>query len=195
MQNARRMRRQKKERVLVRTVALMNLLVIGLATGCGGGDQRESVPPARNSGKEQKAQRLSPTAEFRKAVLDLQPGEKVRDVEIDEQPGGGYAISASFESGQSLTLGAGLGRSLIESDMKETYRVLYTSRNASQIEEASLTAYAPVVDQYGNETPAVVYSTTLDGVTGRKINWDSFPTLDFDSLWVVTERNPSFEQE
>lgn len=118
MQNARRMRRQKKGRVLVRTVALMNLLVIGLATGCGGGDQRESVPSARNSGKEQKAQRLSPTAEFRKAVLDLQPGEKVRDVEIDEQPGGGYAISASFESGQSLALGAGLGRSLIESDMK-----------------------------------------------------------------------------
>jgi len=32
-------------------------------------------------------------------------------------------------------------------------------------------------------------------VTGRKINWDSFPTLDFDTLWVVTERNPSFEQE
>lgn len=79
--------------------------------------------------------------------------------------------------------------------MKETYRVLYTSRNASQIETASLTAYAPVVDQYGNETPAVVYSTTLDGVTGRKINWDNFPTLDFNTLWVVTERNPSFAPE
>lgn len=127
--------------------------------------------------------------------MDLQPGERVRDVEIDQQQEGRYAVSASFDAGELLALGASLGQRMIENDMKETYRVLYTSDNASQIEEASLTAYAPVVDQYGNETPAVVYSTRLDGITGRKINWDNFPTLDFNTLWVVTERSASFEQE
>ena len=94
--------------------------------------------------------------------------DKLKSVEVSEQKNGGWGVAVEFNASDNLT--KNLQRSGIERQMSEVYTALYKS--GKNIKTASVNAYFPLRDQYGNVSDYVIYATTLDGDEASKVNWN-----------------------
>jgi len=115
-----------------------------------------------------------------------------RSVEVVEQANGGWGVFVEYNAGDNLT--TSLKKTGIEKTMSEVYIALYTSD--LDIRTASVAAYFPVVDQYGNESEAIVYKSVLEKEEADKVNWDidgSYLQLEIlPGVWSTTLLHPDF---
>lgn len=118
---------------------------------------------------------LSEEEQVRKLVADQLSGNNnlkkpyIREIDVVEQPGGGWGVFVEYNAGDNLT--TNLRKGSIESKMSDIYIALYTSDK--DIRTASVAAYFPLVDKYGNDVDGLVYKTVLDKEEAEKVNWDA----------------------
>jgi hypothetical protein len=117
-------------------------------------------------------------------------GDKVRSIGIVPQIQAGYGVFVQFEASQNLT--NGLTNAGVKFDTEGAYKSIYASPVAQQVRTASMTAWLPLADQFGNTSDQPVFKTILDGRTGRRITWDAVHGLDFAPLWQVAMQSPTF---
>jgi hypothetical protein len=115
---------------------------------------------------------------------------KLRDVDVIKQIGGGWGVFVEFNADDNLT--SGLIKAGIEADMQESYESLYTSDH--KVKQASMGAFYPLIDRYGNEEQGLIYKTVLRRKVAEKINWANAHFLQWDSLWDVTFQNVEFSK-
>lgn len=115
----------------------------------------------------------------------------VRGVDVVPQEQGGYGVFVEFDAMQSTS--ASVMKQGIEYAMADVYDALYTS--SLDVRTASVAAYLPLTDKYGNTSAGMVYKTMLDKATASKVNWSaSTDTLYWQvlpGLWTTTILNPS----
>jgi len=74
------------------------------------------------------------------------------------------------------------------------YIALYTS--GKDVQTATVAAYFPLVDRYGNESEGVVLKTSLSKMEAGKVNWDADNTMLQRSIipdvWTTTLVHPEF---
>ena len=58
----------------------------------------------------------------------------------------------------------------IQKKMSEVYKALYATEHNVLI--ASVSAYFPLMDKYGNTSQGLIYRTLLPRTEASKINWD-----------------------
>ena len=69
----------------------------------------------------------------------------------------------------------GLAKRAIEVRMLELCKTLYTA--GIPIWEVSIDAYMEAIDPYGNIEDIPVYGTTMDRLTGARVNWDNLDRI------------------
>lgn len=115
----------------------------------------------------------------------------VRGVDVVPQEQGGYGVFVEFDAMQSTS--ASVMKQGIEYTMADVYDALYTS--SLDVRTASVAAYLPLTDKYGNTSAGMVYKTMLDKATASKVNWSaSTDTLYWQvlpGLWTTTILNRS----
>lgn len=117
----------------------------------------------------------------------------IRGVDVVPQQQGGYGVFVEFNAAQSSS--ASVIKQGIEYGMADVYTALYTS--GLDVRTASVVAYLPLTDKYGNTSDGMVYKTILDKAVASKVNWSaSKDTLEWKvlpSLWDTTILNPSLK--
>jgi hypothetical protein len=115
------------------------------------------------------------------------------DVEPDLAVKGAWDVTVDFNGDNNIT--NGMTENGIEIQMSDIYIALYTSNQ--KIEIATVTAYLPVTDKYGNTSDGIVYRSTLDIDDASKINWNADKsTLELQILpgvWSTDFVSPAFE--
>lgn len=150
--------------------------------------EQSSEPPKPLSEKEQ----------IQKLVSDQLKGTNnmknpyVKKIDVIEQVDGGWGVFVEYNADDNLT--KNLRKTGIECRMSEIYIALYTSDK--DIRSASVAAYFPLVDQYGNEISGVVYKSILEKGEADKVNWGSdSSTLKLSILpgvWTTSILHPEF---
>lgn len=77
--------------------------------------------------------------------------------------------------------------------MADVYIALYTSN--LDVRTASVAAYLPLTDTYGNTSDGMVYKTMLDKTVAGKVNWSADKSMlewqVLPGVWTTTILNPS----
>ena len=141
---------------------------------------------------------LSEEEQIRKLISEQLKGDNnlgkpyIRKIDVIKQVNGGWGVFVEYNADDNLT--KNLRKIGIEKKMSEIYIALYTS--GKDIRSASVSAYFPLVDKYGNESDGVVYKSILDKKEADKINWNSDPsTLKLSILpgvWTTSILHPEF---
>jgi hypothetical protein len=127
---------------------------------------------------EQTSPPVTPVSEedqLRQIVSDVLRGntnmkqQRLRKVDIVAQANGGWGVFTDFNADDNLT--ANMRKGALESQMAEVYIALYTSDK--DVRTATVAAYFPLVDQYGNESEGVVLKTSLSKAEAAKVNWSA----------------------
>ncbi|GAA5119296.1 hypothetical protein [Haloechinothrix salitolerans] len=180
--------------------------VIGLfAVIFGGGD--EETAPVASDGDDQNtttttpstpAKKLSTKEQITRLVSESVDEENnrgqttIREVDVVKQANGGWGVFTEFNASENLT--NNLTKSGIEKTTSEIYIALYTSKY--DVRSASVAAYFPLVDKYGNEKDGVVYKSILDQSEAKKVNFaadESYLKLDIlPRVWTTTLVHPDF---
>jgi hypothetical protein len=184
----------RKQIALYMGILTFVLLLLGGATA-------ETSPEESGTTQEQGVEDLSSLSEEDqiKAIVSQQlegknnlDNDYFRSVEVVEQANGGWGVFVEYNAGDNLT--TSLKKTGIEKTMSEVYIALYTSD--LDIRTASVAAYFPVVDQYGNESEAIVYKSVLEKEEADKVNWDidgSYLQLEIlPGVWSTTLLHPDF---
>jgi hypothetical protein len=118
--------------------------------------------------------------------------ERLRKVDVKKLTGGGWGVSVDFNADENLT--TNLTKKGIESDMSEAYTALYTAN--MNVKQASVAAFFPLRDEYGNDMDGIVYKTLLTSDVADKINWQSekltLRARIIPGLWETAILNVSF---
>lgn len=141
---------------------------------------------------------LSEEEQIRKLVSEQLKGNNnlgkpyIRKIDVVKQVDRDWGVFVEYNADDSLT--KNLRKIGIEKKMSEIYITLYTC--GKNIRSASVAAYFPLVDKYGNESDGVVYKSILDKEEADKINWNSDPsTLKLSILpgvWTISILHPEF---
>jgi len=119
--------------------------------------------------------------------------ENLKKVEVTEQGGGGWEVIVEFNASDNLS--TNLRKVGIEKQMSELYISLY--RSGKDIKTVSVSAYFPLVDQYGNENDRVIYASTLDSEEASKVNWNadqsSLKLSILPNVWTTSMLHPEFK--
>lgn len=118
--------------------------------------------------------------------------DNLKKVEVSEGEDGGWNVTVEFNANDNLS--TNLRKKGIEKKMSEIYTALYQS--GKDIKTASITAYFPLADKYGNESDGLVYKSTLDKAVADKVNWKADrSTLQLSILpqvWTTVMLHPEF---
>lgn len=118
--------------------------------------------------------------------------ERLRKVDIVKQVGGGWGVFIEYNASENLT--TNMTKKGIESDMSKAYIALYTAD--LNVKQATVAAYFPLRDQYGNNEDGIVYKTTLTSEVADKINWQAenitLQARIIPGLWKTSILNVSF---
>ena len=76
----------------------------------------------------------------------------------------------------------------IEQEMMEAYKKVYTSK--APVDRVALVAHGELVDGYGNEFVAIVYTTEMGGTVGERINWENDWQLTPSRVMTTTYKHP-----
>jgi len=183
----------------VATIAFF--VLFGITTGPSSQTQpttKDSVVSEEQEQPSEPAKQLSEKEQIQKLVSDQLKGTNnmknpyVKKIDVIEQVGGGWGVFVEYNADDNLT--KNLRKTGIEKKMSEIYIVLYTSDK--DIRSASVAAYFPLVDQYGNESSGVVYKSILEKGEADKVNWGSdSSTLKLSILpgvWTTSILHPEF---
>lgn len=118
--------------------------------------------------------------------------ERLRKVDIVKQVEDGWGVFIEYNASENIT--TNLTKKGIETDMSKAYIALYTAN--LNVKQATVAAYFPLEDQYGNNEDGVVYKTALTNEVADKINWQT-PQVTLQAriipgLWKTTLLNVSF---
>ena len=114
--------------------------------------------------QEQKEKELKHIEKLEKDVAKaLRPHKEIQVTITEVYTGGEWTVWAEFVA---LRVDA----DSIETEMMEAYKTIYTSD--VPVQEAMMVANGELVDRYGNELVAPVYTTEMNRVVGEKINWE-----------------------
>jgi hypothetical protein len=170
--------------------------------GILGHEAEKAMPSVENNpAPAQQTPPLAPVSEeeqLRQITSDVLKGDtnmgkpRLRKVEVVKQAAGGWGVFAEFNGDDNLT--ARMRKGGIETKMAEVYVALYTS--GKDVQTASVAAYFPLVDKYGNESDGIVYKTTLNRKEADKVNWGADNTTlrrsILPGIWTATLVHPEF---
>lgn len=152
----------------------------------------------QNEQKSEPAKPLSEEDQIRNIVSNQLKGNNnmdkqyIRKIDVVEQVNGGWGVFVEYNADDNLT--TNLRKTGIEKTMSEIYIALYTSNK--DIRSASVAAYFPLVDRYGNESEDVIYKSILDKTEADKVNWNAdSSTLKLSILpevWTTSILHPEF---
>lgn len=191
-----------------KTIVVIALLVfVGLSSPSAENDESpQVVNNAVSTEQNQNAQAqqneppkpVSEDDQIRNIVSNLLKGSNnmdnqyVRKIDVVEQVNGGWGVFVEYNADDNLT--TNLRKTGIEKTMSEIYIALYTSNK--DVRSASVAAYFPLVDRYGNESEDVIYKSILDKAEAEKVNWNAdSSTLKLSILpevWTTSILHPEF---
>lgn len=141
----------------------------------------------------------APEDQIRQVVEEVLEGDNNRDqpllrgVEIVPQVDGGFGVFVEMNANDNLT--SGFIKGGIEQDMTEVYQAVYHS--GQDVRTASVAAYFPMIDQYGQESEDVIYKSILDKSEADKVNWDADESLlavdILPGVWQTTFLHPELQ--
>ena len=111
----------------------------------------------------------------------LRPGRNIV-VDAGHRHDGVYFILAEYKPLR-------LDSDPIEDDMLEAYKAAYTSR--LPVINVQITAFADLVDRYGNQVTDVVYVTEMKRDMGERINWENLRSVNPSRVMDINYRHPS----
>lgn len=160
--------------------------------------QTETVKNDPTSAPEAPA--LSEQDQIKKLVADQLKGQNnmkkdnLKGVEVSETEGGGWNVEVEFNASDNLS--TNLRKKGIESDMSELYITLFKS--GKDIRKATVTAYFPLQDQYGNVNDRAIYQSVLTKEEASKVNWNadqsSLKLSILPGVWDTTLLHPEFQK-
>ena len=116
----------------------------------------------------------------------------IKNINITAQADGGWGVFVDYNADDNVTTSA--RKNGIEMKMSEVYIALYTS--GKDVRNASVAAYLPLKDSYGNENENVIYKSVLGKIEADKVNFQSNEsTLKLNILpgvWETTVLNQDF---
>jgi|JI10StandDraft_1071094.scaffolds.fasta_scaffold54536_6 hypothetical protein len=116
----------------------------------------------------------------------------IRNIDITAQADGGWGVFVEYNADDNVSASA--RKKSIELKMSDVYIALYTS--SKDVRNASVAAYFPLTDSYGNESEGIVYKTVLGNSEADRINFKSNDsTLRAKTLpntWETTALNQDF---
>lgn len=119
--------------------------------------------------------------------------DNLKKLEVTEQESGGWNVTVDFNASDNLS--TNLRKVGIEKQMSELYIALYKS--GKDVRTTTVTAYFPLVDQYGKENDRAIYQSTLDKEEASKVNWDadqsSLKLSILPKVWTTTLLHPEFK--
>jgi hypothetical protein len=134
------------------------------------------------------SQQVSDAAVIEKRVRELiTPVFGTRLKEVDASGAGNAGVRVFFLAGAKEELAVGETRI----EMRKAYQAIFTS-DVKGINEVTLLAYAPVIDQLGNATMQIVYATQMSKQVAEIINWKNGDSLDFTKLWRTQAEDPNW---
>lgn len=118
----------------------------------------------------------------------------LRKIDVVKQEKGGWGVFVDYNADDNLTTDMRKGG--IEMKMSDIYTALYTS--GKDIRTASVAAWFPLQDKYGNASDGIVYKSMLDKAEADKVNWQTDKaSLDLNILpkvWTTTLLFPDFQK-
>jgi len=113
--------------------------------------------------------------------------DKLRSTNVVAQIDGGWGVFVEYNPDEGIS--NDWTKKGIEVDMAKLYRVIYKN-TGKDIRTATIAAYVPMVDKYGNTSDGMAYKTMLDKDVADKVNWsldDSYLGLSImPNVWDVT---------
>ena len=119
----------------------------------------------------------------------------LRKIDIVEQSAGdgGWGVFVEYNADDNFTPKS--VRQGIDIKMADIYKGLYTS--GKDIEVASVSAFFPMQDKYGNQSDDVIYKSILRKSDAQKVNWQADKaTLELGilpSVWGIVILNSSLK--
>jgi hypothetical protein len=178
--------------------AILVLIVLSIMTSAMSGEN-STTNVTDNSISKEIIKNLTPKEKVETVISDKLSGKnnlsktKLIKVNVVNQIDGGLGAFIEFNADDNLT--TNLRKMGIESDMSEIYQILYDGD--LNVTAASISAYFPLADKYGNETSEVVYKSILDKTEADKINWSAdSATLKLEivpSIWTTSILHPEFQ--
>lgn len=161
-------------------------------------DNSGSKPDKANATASQTQQQApakpkTPEEQLKQAATNAIGKDKIRNVDVVKQVDGGYGVFVEFNADDNLS--TGLLKDGIKKDMSDVYIALYHN-SGQDVRQASVAAYMPVTDTYGNTSDAVVWKSVLKKDEASKINYnETKAVLELNiipNVWTTTVLNASF---
>lgn len=134
----------------------------------------------------------APDAQLKQLVANVLSGNNnnsepyLRSVDVVSQINGGWGVFVEMNADSNLT--SNMTKQDIELEMTKVYTAIYTS--GIDVKTASVAAYLPGTDQYGNSSDFLAYKTILPASDGDKVNWKQDPAVlglqVLPNLWETT---------
>ena len=116
----------------------------------------------------------------------------VKKIDVVKQVDGGWGVFTEYNADDNLT--TNLRKGGIEVKMSDIYMALYKS--GKDIRAASVAAYFPLEDKYGNTSDGMVYKSILDKDEADKVNWQadraSLELSILPKVWTTSFIHPGF---
>lgn len=181
----------EKRGLSTRTIVIVVAIIGALAVlaGLGANDDAPSRPAGVPASKPRAEEQQTHQARIR-SLMGSEFGDELRLVYVVSQAGEGWGVYVEFDASDSLTMG--WIRSGIEGDMADAYDALFNS--PYDVRQASMAAYSPTTDKYGNSSETVVYKTLLESGTARRVNWAESWAVDWPRVWTTSMMHPELRQ-
>ena len=115
---------------------------------------------------------------------NLSHDERLKAVDVVPQIDGGWGVFVELNADENFT--PSLTKGGIEKEMSDVYMALYSVDRG--VRTASVAAYLPTADKYGNASKQIVYKSILGVDEARKVNWATDKaTLELQILPEVWE--------
>lgn len=136
---------------------------------------------------------LTPEQQLKQAATNAIGKDKIRNVDVEPQVDGGYGVFVEYNADDNLS--TGMIKKGIEKAMSDVYIALYHD-SGQDVRQASVAAYMPLEDQYGNTSDGVVYKSVLRKDVASQINYSQEKAVlelnIIPKLWTTTLLNASF---
>jgi hypothetical protein len=176
-------------------ITILTTIINNIPSGKIGEEKKENNNPVnieKQVEAEKPTQPLSEEDQIKQLVASQFKGKNnngkdyIIKIKVVEQIDGGWGVFVEYNADDALS--ASSTKKSIYLDMSKIYTALYTSKK--DIRTASVSAYFPVTDKYGNNSDALVYKTMLEEAEADKVNWDidsSYLGLEIlPKVWEIT---------
>ena len=187
-------RKKPKKLSIIGAVICLVMFIIGL-----------NIPHepeiAEQTQPAEETEMLSEEEQIRAIVSKILEGKNnnerdyLRDIQVINRPDGGWSVFVEYNASNNLT--TGLIKTGMESKMSEIYMTLY-HQSGLDIRQASVAAYFPLIDQYGNENDEIVYKSLLDKTEADQVNWQADEAMlkvsILPGIWEISILHQEFRQ-